>query len=120
MPEEEKRKFASIPKVGVEINGRFSLLDQQDIMMAYASDRSVYIRAEGRDYVCQFSLAELENRLQKETFFRCHRNYIVNLYRVIEVRPWFNNTYVLLMDDNKTEVPVSRSQRIAIKNMFNL
>lgn len=120
MPEEEKRKFASIPKVGVEINGRFSLLDQQDIMMAYASDRSVYIRAEGRDYVCQFSLAELENRLQKEMFFRCHRNYIVNLYRVIEVRPWFNNTYVLLMDDNETEVPVSRSQRIAIKNMFNL
>ncbi len=118
--EKEEKKLVVVPKLGVEINGRFSLLNQKDIMMVYASDRSVYIQANGQEYACQFSLSELENRLQKQNFFRCHRNYIVNLYRVIEVRPWFNNTYLLLMDDNKTEVPVSRSQRAAVKNMFNL
>jgi len=113
-------KVTQIPKVGVEIKGRFTLVDQQDIMMAYAKDRLVFFRVEEKDYISQFSLSELEKRLQSNMFFRCHRNYIVNLYKVIEVLPWFNNTYILLMDDNKTQVPVSRSQRTAIKKMFNL
>jgi len=114
------KKVAQLPKVGVEINGRFTLLDQQDIMMAYANDRLVFFRVEEKDYISQFSLSELENRFQRDMFFRCHRNYIVNLYKVKEVVPWFNNTYMLLMNDNKTQVPVSRSQRTAIKNIFNL
>ena len=114
------KKVAQLPKIGVEINGKFTLLDQQDIMMAYASDRLVFFRVGEKDHISQFSLLELENRLQHDMFFRCHRNYIVNLYKVKEVLPWFNNTYVLVMDDNKTQVPVSRSQRNAIKTIFNL
>ena len=114
------KRIVKIPKLGVEINGRFTLVDQQDIMMAYANDRLVFFRVKEKDYISQFSLSELENRFQRDMFFRCHRNYIVNLYKVIEVLPWFNNTYNLLMDDNKTQVPVSRSQRTEIKSIFNL
>lgn len=114
------KRIASLPKVGVEINGKFTLLDQQDIMMAYANDRLVFFRVEEKDYISQFPLSELENRLQRDMFFRCHRNYIVNLYKVKEVLPWFNNTYILLMDNDKTQVPVSRSQRATIKSIFNL
>lgn len=117
---ENLKKIAQLSKVGVEINGKFTLLDQQDIMMAYANDRLVFFRVEDKDYISQFSLSELANRLRHEMFFRCHRNYIVNLYKVKEVLPWFNNTYMLVMDDNKTKVPVSRSQRTAIKGIFNL
>ena len=114
------KRIASLPKVGVEINGKFTLLDQQDIMMAYANDRLVFFRVEEKDYISQFPLSELENRLQRDMFLRCHRNYIVNLYKVKEVLPWFNNTYILLMDNDKTQVPVSRSQRATIKSIFNL
>lgn len=91
-------------------DGKMYMFNQNDLLMLYAKDRSVFLRAKGKDYFSQKSLSELEGRLNPDLFFRCHRNYIVNLQKIKEIVPWFNSTYLLILDDNtKIEVPVSRS-----------
>lgn len=62
-------------------------------------------------YSAKQSLQEIEQLLDPGLFFRCHRNFIVNIDWVKNVSPWFNRGLLLtLKGDKKLEVPVSRAQ----------
>jgi two-component system LytT family response regulator/two-component system response regulator LytT len=62
-------------------------------------------------YSAKQSLHEIEQLLDPGLFFRCHRNFIVNIDWVKSVSPWFNRGLLLtLKGDKKIEVPVSRAQ----------
>lgn len=114
-------KVRDIPKtkIPVQDNGKFRLIDQQEIILAYANDRVVYVRSGGEDFMVDFSLSELEGHLQSAFFVRCHRNHIVNINKVKEVIPWFNSTYMLVMEDG-SNVPVSRANVKIIREVFCL
>jgi Response regulator of the LytR/AlgR family len=118
---QNKNKGEVIPKTKLSVNnnGKFMLIDQHDIVLAYANDRSVYVRTNGKNFLVSHSLSELEAYLKPEVFFRCHRNYIINITKVREVIPWFNSTYILEMED-ATQVPVSRTNVKYIKQAFCL
>ncbi len=54
-------------------------------------------------------LKDVEERLKNSAFLRIHKSYIVNMDKVREVLPWFNDTYLLVVEGcEKEEVPVSR------------
>ena len=64
----------------------------------------------GRHYV-NFTLDQLERRLDPGRFLRVHRGAIVNLDHAAALRPGFAGTYRLqLKDEARTEVPVSRAR----------
>ena len=107
-----------INKIAVELDGKYGLLDQQEILMAYAQKRLVYLRAHEQTYTTKYSLSELEGKLNRDLFLRCHRNYIINLNRVKEVLPWFHSTFLLVMDDGQTQIPVSRAHVAKLKDVF--
>jgi DNA-binding LytR/AlgR family response regulator len=111
---------AELPYVAVEENGRFILVAQSDIVMAYANDREVFLRAGAKDYPCSHSLSELEQSLQSQSFFRCHRNYIVNIHHIKEIQPWFHGTYQLILADNLAAIPVSRSKVKEFRGKFRI
>lgn len=109
-----------LPYVAVEENGKFILVAQSDIVMAYANDREVFLRAGAKDYPCSHSLSELEQSLQSQSFFRCHRNYIVNIHHIKEIQPWFHGTYQLILADHLATVPVSRSKVKEFRGKFKI
>ena len=51
----------------------------------------------------------MEKKLPTKEFYKSHRSFIVNLGKVKEVQPWFNDTYVLKLKDIDKEIPVSRN-----------
>ena len=44
----------------------------------------------------------------------------VNLSKIREIEPWFNNTYVLRLRDLEFQVPVSRSKVKEFRQLMNL
>lgn len=65
------------------------------------------------------SLDELEGGLDAVSFFRTHRNYLVNLRHVAEVVPMFNRTYELVMKDVRgSRVPVSRRRAVDLRGIL--
>ena len=53
---------------------------------------------------------QLEEKLSSYSFFRTHRSFLVNMNYMLELIPWFNGTYNLVLnDEKKTKIPVSRS-----------
>ena len=47
-----------------------------------------------------YTLRELEERLDPELFFRAHKASLVNLRHVKEIVPWFGGRYKLVMRDH--------------------
>ena len=86
--------------------------------LAEARDNVVYVRTYDRVYATRFSLHELERRLPTPPFLRIHRAFLANMRNVVEIRPYFNGTYLLKVNDaTATDLTVSRGR---VKDMRTL
>lgn len=113
-----KKMKNGINKVPCEKNGRIILIDIDKICFCYSEYDKNYVKTDDAIYYCSKTLQELSD---KTRFFRCHRSYIVNLNKIKEVYPWFNGTYKLIIEDNeKSELPVSRSHVKEIKHVLGI
>ena len=82
-----------------------------DVLWFGVEYRLVYAHTAERAYMTNFTLRELEERLDPELFFRAHKASLVNMRQVKEIVPWFGGRYKLVMRDQAgSEVPVSRAQ----------
>jgi two-component system LytT family response regulator len=113
-PEGVAPAAGSIPRVSHSINlikdERIIVTDINDIYYAAAQEKVTQVYTRKEEFTMPMNITELCNRLPEEHFFRCHRSYCVNLSKIREIVPWFNNTYILRLSDLDFEVPVSRSK----------
>ncbi|WP_443686813.1 LytTR family DNA-binding domain-containing protein, partial [Phascolarctobacterium faecium] len=66
-------------------------------------------------------LKTLEEKLCPCGFLRTHKSYIVNMNKVREIIPWFNDTYILTVENClEKEIPVSRHFIQSFKTFLNL
>lgn len=97
-------------RISVQKDNSLIPLQQQDILLAYVKDKTVFLRTQQDDYPLSMPLSELLERLDPIHFLRVHRQYIVNLDAIEKVLPWFHGSYLLRLKDRRhTEVPVSRT-----------
>ncbi|AMO47917.1 Two component transcriptional regulator, LytTR family [Enterobacter sp. FY-07] len=81
-----------------------------DIYYAEAHEKMTFVYTKRESYVMPMNITEFCSKLPAAHFFRCHRSYCVNLDKIREIEPWFNNTYILRLRDLEFQVPVSRSK----------
>jgi DNA-binding LytR/AlgR family response regulator len=116
--EPDSRVSPWLDRLPVEAAGRTILVDLAEVRFAEARDNIVYVRTRDRTYPNRFSLQELERRLPTPPFLRIHRAFLVNLRCVVEIRPYFNGTYLLKVNDaTDTDLTVSRGR---VKDMRTL
>lgn len=106
-------------KIPVKIEDKVILLNPADILYADASgDRAFLVTIEGR-LPTQYTLTELEKRLERSGFFRAHRSYLVNLQHVKEVIPFTRNSFSLRLDDpSATQIPLSKSAATELRELL--
>ena len=84
-----------------------------------ANEGKVCVYVKNEQYQGDFKISELEEKLAKFGFFRCHRSYIVNMQKVTELVKWTRNSYSLrLVGYNKTDVPLSKAKIQELRNMY--
>lgn len=116
---EEERNPVS-DKVNLWKNEKIIVVNADDIYYASAQEKSTSVITKGEEYSMALSISDFYNRLPEDRFFRCHRSYIVNLSKIKEIIPWFNNTYLLRLHDLEFEVPVSRSKVKEFRQIMRL
>ncbi len=110
-----------IDRIPAEKQGKTILVNESDIIYAFTEQDYVYIKTFTDKLFTRFTLKELESRLNSSMFFRTHRCYLVNLHKVKEIIPFFNGTYTLIVEDNdKSEVPVSRAQAKKLRKILGM
>jgi DNA-binding LytR/AlgR family response regulator len=83
-------------------------LVQRDTIL-YAQSHGDFVRivtADGR-YLLRNTLTDLERRWEPHGFVRVHRQYLANLGKAVELRPWFGGTAELVFDGGLA-IPVAR------------
>ncbi|KJS88663.1 MAG: hypothetical protein JM58_00590 [Peptococcaceae bacterium BICA1-8] len=105
-------------QVPCEDNGRIYLVKPSEIFYCNAEEGKVTIYCHKGKYKTFFNLHELENRL---AFFRAHRSYLVNPDYIKVIEPLFHGCcQIILDDDSKTTIPVSRIQTKRLKEIFGI
>ncbi len=105
-----------LERLTVRLGLRQLILKVEDVLWFGAEDKLVFAAtATARHYV-DFTLDELESRLDPARFFRVHRSAIAALDHAVAMRPAFAGTWRLQLDDPAaTEVPVARARARALR-----
>jgi two-component system, LytTR family, response regulator len=107
----EERQKVHVSQVPVYSGKRILILPVTDVLWFGVEYRLVYAHTQERAFMTNYTLRELEERLDPALFFRAHKSSLVNLKHVKEIVPWFGGRYKLVMRDQAgSEVALSRAQ----------
>jgi DNA-binding LytR/AlgR family response regulator len=76
------RQFPPLRRLPVRHRREVRLLDLDQVPLIFSRDRLVLARAEGREYLVDYTLQELEQRLPDGSFVRVHRGVLVNMQAI--------------------------------------
>lgn len=90
------------------------LLSRGSVLYAMAYGDYLRVFSDSGRYLTRGTLSDVERRFGRHGFMRVHRQYLVNLRRIVEVRPLTNGT-ALLVFENGGSVPVARRHVAALR-----
>ena len=104
------QRHESSPKhITISQGEHFKPILIDDIVAVAAEGRDIRLMTIYGEFQHSRSITSMDELLDDEIFFRCHRGYIINLNHIKKIDIWFNNTYQLEMKGIKEKIPVSRS-----------
>jgi len=106
----------TLERFTVRIGQKQLIVKADEVLWFGAEDKLVFAATASDRHYVNFTLDELERRLDPGRFVRVHRSAIANLDHAAALRPGFAGTWRLQLDDaSRTEVPVSRSRARLLK-----
>lgn len=116
----EARERRFLTQVPVHRGRQILVLAVAEILWFEVEYRLVYAHVAGARYMTNFTLKDLEERLDPEVFFRAHKSRLVNLQHVRAIVPWFGGRFKLMMrDEASSEVELSRAQGRELRARMN-
>jgi DNA-binding LytR/AlgR family response regulator len=87
----------------------FIALEHSDVAYFYTEHKVVFVKDfTGRKMIVDQTLAELEERLSTQHFFRLNRKYLVNVRAIEKFKPDNGKVLVFLIPEMKEEIHVSK------------
>jgi two-component system, LytTR family, response regulator len=109
-----------LERIASRVGERTTVLEVPRISYFYSKDKLTFAVSGGRDHAVDFTLGELEERLDPRRFVRIHRATIVNLGFVAELYPGVDGVLAKLKDDKKTELSVARDRVRELKERLGI
>jgi two-component system LytT family response regulator len=76
---EMMERMPPLRRLPVRHRREVKLLELEQVPLVFSRDRLVLARSDGHEFLVDYTLQELENRLPREQFVRVHRGALVNL-----------------------------------------
>jgi len=109
-----------LERLASRVGERTTVLDVSRISHFFAQDKLTFAASGGREHVIDYTLGDLEERLDPRRFVRIHRATIANLAFVQELYPGVDGVLVRLKDDKKTELSVARDRVRELKERLGI
>lgn len=120
-------KFSPSPpglpnRISFRLGKRIFFLELDKITHFYSEDKVVFaVTDESKKHIVDYTMSELESRLNSKGFVRIHRAALVNLSFISDLCYWFGGRMrVRLKDKNQTELTVARNQVRILKERLGL
>ncbi len=113
LDERERRYLQQVP---VHRGKQILIVPVESILWFEVEYRLVHAHTDGDRFMTNFTLKQLEERVDPEVFFRAHKSRLVNLQKVKAIVPWFGGRFKLVMRDRaESEVELSRIQARSLR-----
>ena len=109
-----------IERLASRVGERTTILDVARVTHFFSKDKLTFAVANGRDHVIDYTLAELEERLDPRRFLRIHRAVVANLAFVGELYPGVDGMVVRLKDERRSELNVARDRVRDLKDRLGI
>ncbi len=108
-------------RVASRIGERIEFIDLAHVTHFFAADKLTFAATGAKNYAVDYTIQELEQKLDPAKFVRIHRASLVNVDHVQELNSWFAGKLMLRLKDAKhTELSVSRDRVRALKERLGI
>ncbi len=106
--------------IPIKQGGKVFLIKPEDIYYIKAEASETVIRTKEREYFSNKKLYEFENLLKAKGFFKVHRSYLVNLFKVKELRSVEQSKLIISFYDINDTIKTSRDGAKALREYLGL
>lgn len=97
-----------------------SFVDIASILLVQREERSTVIDCmNGQRFITGDSLADIEKRLPKERFFRCHKSYIINIDQIDSITPYGRWTYIVKLCGTSRDALITHERFDELQKLFS-
>jgi two-component system, LytTR family, response regulator len=108
---------SKIERVLIRDGAQVHVLPISKIDYVEAQDDYACYRSEGKQFLKQQTLAEVESTLDAARFIRIHRSYILNVDRLAKLELYGKDSHMAILRDG-TRLPVSRSGYVRLNALL--
>lgn len=105
----------------VKVGQHLKMIATEDVECFYSENKGTYIYTkEGRNYLIESSLEQLEDELSPEMFFRISRKFFININAIKDIISYTNSRLKIILTSYKEqELIVSRERVKSFKNWLS-
>jgi two-component system LytT family response regulator len=108
-------------RVASKVGEKIEFVDLGQVTHFFAADKLTFAATSAKNYAVDYTIQELEEKLDPGRFVRVHRATLVNVSHVQELHSWFaGGMMVRLKDPKHTELKVSRDRVRALKERLGI
>ena len=108
-------------RVASKVGEKIEFVDLEQVTHFFAADKLTYAATPAKNHAVDYTIQELEEKLDPSRFIRVHRATLVNVAHVQELHSWFaGGMMVRLKDPKHTELKVSRDRVRALKERLGI
>lgn len=108
-----------VDKISARKEDSVFLFNPAEIDWIESSDGKTGLYVKNVCYQCAMTLDDLEKRLARYGFYRCHRSYLVNMQKVREVVKWTRNSYSIKLEGAEGEIPLSKGRIEEMRELYH-
>lgn len=93
-------------------------VDMEDVLLVQRENRQTVLYTATDSYSTSDTLGEVEAKLDPDSFFRCHKSYIINLTYIDSITPYGRWTYVVKLKGTKQDALITHGKYEELEKMF--
>lgn len=104
---EYKKRFS------VKVGQHLKLINIDDIECFYSENKGTYLfTSEGRNYLLDTTLEQLEKDIEPQTFFRINRKFFVNIHAIKDMISYTNSRLQIILNTYKDQDVIVARERV--------
>ncbi|WP_028309325.1 LytR/AlgR family response regulator transcription factor [Desulfitibacter alkalitolerans] len=114
-------QVSSAKKVAVKVDRNLVFIDAEKIIFMGREKRKTSIITNDNKQISTYEpLDTLDNRIGKDSFFRAHQSFLINLDMIAEIQPWSRSTYLVVFNNTKKTAFMTEEKYKVLQQRFNL
>lgn len=97
-----------------------NFIDIDSIILIQREGKSTVLYTSDNRYTTSEGLSDIEERLGKLNFFRCHKSYLINTSKIVKISPYGRWTYIVQFKDIENDALITHKKYEELKKIFNL